>query len=302
MQKLVELKARMKSIEGIRTVTQIMATVSAAKLSKTRRAAEGARVYATELRRMILVQQAYAKSLGVDLTGLSPFLAPHPQVERILLIHLASDMGMCGSYNLQINRAGAGFVREQVGLGREVSVWLRGGRGERAIASAGGRLWRSEVWGHKTITRSHAHHVTKELKDMYLAGEFQEIHCAFSRFHSPIYREPTVLRLLPLALGEAEVALDETVAWIHQPSLPHLAREIVRLYLEAQVMDCLLEAYTSEHGARMIAMEEAVERAGKNLQECRIAYHRLRRESITEDLIGILCSREVMAPEVGWRN
>jgi F-type H+-transporting ATPase subunit gamma len=58
--------------------------------------------------------------------------------------------------------------------------------------------------------------------------------------------------------------------------------------------DVLLESYASEQGARMITMEEATERAEKTLWECRVQYNRLRRESITIDLLGVLFASRVV--------
>ena len=62
-----------------------------------------------------------------------------------------------------------------------------------------------------------------------------------------------------------------------------------------QFEDVLLESFASEQGARMITMEEATERAGKRLHECRVLYNRLRREFITTDLIGVLFASRMRA-------
>jgi F-type H+-transporting ATPase subunit gamma len=60
------------------------------------------------------------------------------------------------------------------------------------------------------------------------------------------------------------------------------------MYLRVQLYDVLLESYASEHGARMITMEEATERAERSLQDYLVQHNRLRREAITTDLLGTL--------------
>jgi F-type H+-transporting ATPase subunit gamma len=113
----------------------------------------------------------------------------------------------------------------------------------------------------------------------------------YTEFHSPIKRRPRVLRLLPVELP-APPAIPTTAPdvahWHYEPGLPALVDELVAMYLRVQLYDVLLESYASEHGARMITMEEASERAERSLRDYLVQHNRLRREAITTDLLGTL--------------
>jgi F-type H+-transporting ATPase subunit gamma len=132
------------------------------------------------------------------------------------------------------------------------------------------------------------------LLEPYLNGAVDEVYAAYTRFYSPIRRLPQVRRLLPLTLernGQSGATIEK---WHYEPSFREIVDELLAIYLRVQLYDVLLESYASEQGARMITMEEATERAEKTLWECRVQYNRLRRESITIDLLGVLFASRVV--------
>jgi len=127
--------------------------------------------------------------------------------------------------------------------------------------------------------------------------------CTYTRFYSPLRRYPTTVRLLPLTFESADLA-DVTGAavalperWFYEPDRETIVNELLGIFLRLQVFDVLLESYAAEQGARMVTMEEATERADRSLQELTVAYNRLRRESITTDLLGVLVGNAVREAE-----
>jgi F-type H+-transporting ATPase subunit gamma len=81
--------------------------------------------------------------------------------------------------------------------------------------------------------------------------------------------------------------------WQHMPSAGACVRELLGAFVRLQIEDVLLEAFASEQAARMVTMQEASERADKALASLRVHYNRLRRESITADLVGVLVAGRV---------
>jgi F-type H+-transporting ATPase subunit gamma len=305
VQKLVEVRKRMKTVDSIRAVARTMATVASAKLSRSKERAAGIREYTEMVRQVIQRQQAYASRKGIDLTRISRFMTPRP-VQRVLLLHLTSDRGMCGGYNMSINRVAAYFVGRMQGLGAEVSVIAKGSKGERYLAKkTSATVIETSTWQRTGVTDGDVDEMAAKLQDAFLSGAYDEVWCAYTRFFSPLRRQPRVVRLLPLVLNEPVVArpLDQRVStgelWFYEPDMPAILDELLGILLRLQVEDVLLESYASEQGARMITMEEATERADKTLHDLRVTYNRLRRESITSDLIGVLFASRLREAENG---
>jgi F-type H+-transporting ATPase subunit gamma len=100
MGKLLELRQRIRAVENIQAITRTLATVAAAKLSRTRRRAAGLREYAGSVRGMLYRQQRDLAARGLDLGALSPLLRERRPVRRVVVLVITGDRGMCGGYNL----------------------------------------------------------------------------------------------------------------------------------------------------------------------------------------------------------
>jgi F-type H+-transporting ATPase subunit gamma len=305
MQKLVEVRKRMKTVDSIRSIARTMATVASAKLSRSKARAAGIREYTEMVRQVVQRQQSYATRKGIDLTRISRFMTPRP-VSSVLLLHLTSDRGMCGAYNMAVNRVAAYFVTRMQGLGAQVSVISKGSKGERYISrKTSASLLEAQTWQRAGVTDDDVDAMAARLQEEFLSGRADEVWCTYTRFFSPLRRQPRAVRLLPLVLEEPAVAsahaddISTGELWFYEPAMPPILDELLRILMRLQVEDVLLESYASEQGARMITMEEATERADKMLHDLRVTYNRLRRESITSDLIGVLFASRVREGESG---
>ena len=125
----------------------------------------------------------------------------------------------------------------------------------------------------------------------FLGGEVDEVWACYTAFLSAVRREPMVVRLLPVMPSEGLEVWPR--AWQYEPDRGSCVEELLRAFVRLQVEDVLLEAFASEQAARMVTMQEAAERADRSLAELRVHYNRLRRESITADLVGVLVAGRV---------
>jgi len=290
MGKLLELKQKIAAVENIQTITRTLATVAAAKLGRTRRRAAGMRSYAQRIREMVSHQQASLARRGLSLGALSSLLRERVPFHRVALLVISSDRGMCGGYNLEICRHGLEFWEQRRKSGQPVAFVLKGARGARFFQRRKAAVLHQESWSRGGIKRAEVERLLGLLLNLYQSGQVDAVFAAYTEFHSPIHRQPRIIRLLPIELpaGPDERRAGTDTAWSYEPGLTELIDELLTLYLRVQLTDALLESYASEQGARMITMEEATERAEKSLQEYRVQHNRLRREMITTDLLGTL--------------
>jgi F-type H+-transporting ATPase subunit gamma len=291
MSKLLELRQKIGAVENIQTITRTLATVAAAKLSRTRRRAAGMRVYAQRIREMVSRQQASLARRGLDPGALSSLLQERQPIRRVALLVVAADRGMCGGYNLEVCRHGLEFWERCRKAGREVAFVLKGSRGAGFFRRRRAHVLHQESWRRGALQGEDVERLLVRLLNFYRSGQVDAVYAVYTEFHSPIHRRPRVVRILPVELpGGADAAIPQEAGapWSYEPDLATLIDELLTVYLRVQLTDVLLESYASEQGARMITMEEASERAERSLQEYRVQYNRLRREMITIDLLGTL--------------
>lgn len=303
MQELVEVRRRMETVRNIRTITQTMATVASAKLSRTRERAAGMRLYAERIRGIVRRQQRYLELRGGDVAALSPFMQRRDPVEHVMLLVLTSDRGMCGNYNAVVERAAVRFLRERRTAGVRVSIETKGLHGERYLRRKGVKdVLGSEGWSRAGVSEEEVDAIHARLSESFLERRCDEVWCACTEFYSPLRRYPRLVRLLPLAMDETSeetrtgASTEVPMLWHYEQDAAEIMGGLLSVFLRLQIEDVLLESFAAEQGARMITMEEATERAVKTLGELQTRYNRLRRESITSDLLGVLFASTLEAP------
>ena len=294
MQKLLELVQRINSVQNIETITRTLATVSAAKLSWSRRRAAGLREYTRKIENILCTQQAYLEDSGMRAGFLSPLLTERQAVRTIALLVITADRGMCGNYNLAACRLALDFWEKRKKTGQNAVFLIKGRKGEQFFRKRSAAISYAAGWRRKGIQPDEVEKSLFLLLELFLSGAVDEVYAVYTQFYSPIRRLPQIKRLLPVTLelrGQGRSAVEK---WYYEPSFREIFDELLAIYLRVQLYDVLLESYASEQGARMITMQEATERANKTLGECRMLYNRLRRESITIDLLGILFASKVV--------
>ncbi|MGA1794336.1 MAG: F0F1 ATP synthase subunit gamma [bacterium] len=308
-QKLIDLKNRMRSVENIKGTTETMSTVAAAKLARTRFKAATLSMFAERMREIALIQSEIALFSEKDMfseevmTEISPLLIKKRKQNRIIVFVIASDIGMCGNYNGRIGKTTQIFLDTILRKNKnaEVGVWIKGLRGERFFKkNTPFPILNIEPWSEQGVSISDALSLIMNMTDLFLHKNIDEIYCAYTKFHGPAKREPKVIKLLPFSFGlEEQTTKDKTarIKWIYEPDSLTILKELIPMYFKIQIFDLLLESYASEQGARMMAMEDASDRAAEKLHEMGIQYNRMRRDLITLDLLGILSAARVIEQE-----
>lgn len=290
MRQLSEVRGRIRSVAGIGDVCRTLSTVASARLSQTRERALGVRVYAQTLRTMVARQQRAAAVAG-DSAALSPLLEAR-EVHKSLVLVVGADRGLCGGFNLAIGRCARAFAKRLARDGIDVAVVVKGRRAETYLRRATKLpIVSASGWTRRGVTDEEVDGLLDAVLKAFCGGEYDEVWACYTAFLSTVQHEPKVVRLLPVSPGSAaEKGPDR--GWYYEPDRAACVAELLDVLVRLQIEDVLLESYASEQAARMVTMQEATERAERALSDLRVRYNRLRRESITSDLIGeIVASR-----------
>lgn len=295
MQKLTELKTQIKTVQNIEAMARTMATVAAAKISQVRQRAAGMRSYTGAMREMIRDQQAYLVRRGEDPESLSPLLVTRRDPKHVSIFLITGDRGMCGNYNIAANHLCLDLIKSQEAGGREVSLVVKGRKGELYWRKRGASIVHAEYWQRGGVKYEEVEGLLSLLTERFLSGEADEVYAVYTEFYSPIKRIPRIVKLLPMSKEASEIQTEGGISkWFYEPSFSPVIEDLLYVYARAQLYDILVESFASEQGARMITMTEATERAEKTLKDCHMRYNRLRREVITIDLLSVLFASRVV--------
>jgi F-type H+-transporting ATPase subunit gamma len=138
------------------------------------------------------------------------------------------------------------------------------------------------------------------LIDGFLEGEADEVHMIFSEFVSMARQAPTLQQLLPITSvekAENSEEQDDTgyiAEHICEPSVEELMEVMLPKQIYVQLYKGLLETSTSEHAARMTAMDNATKACKEMVEDLTLAYNKARQAAITADLMDIVGGAEAL--------
>lgn len=280
-----EYNAKIRQLQNMRRVTLAMKMLSTTKLARAQEAMARAQAFLREWRSLV---QMVAKVGG----GRDPLLAPRAAPESAFVLMLSSDMGLCGGFNNNLNRAVAGWLA----AGREKYRILRFSFcGRKGFQFARDRV---EVRSHyegavRQPDLKLAMKIGQEIFATYAEGKYDEVYLARNRYLGPTWQEPVVERILPIDLDTLPPAEGGSFVLI-EPKPAQLIPHLLERYVCGSIFTALLENSSGEHAARMAAMDSA----SKNIDGLCDAYtlmrNRARQASITTELIEVVSGAEAL--------
>lgn len=310
-----DISRRIKAVNSIQQVTSAMKLVAAANLRRAQERVIAARPYASQLEAIL---HRLAGTGAID----------HPLFEvrerkRVAYVVMASDRGLCGSYNINLIRKSAQVLREEtaepmlIAIGRRVRDFYT----RRATPIAEEYIGLPEDPSYAL-----AREMAASLMKLFLDRQVDEVRLIYTEFRSALSQSPAEIQLLPVqqpaaaaaavagvteadATGdEADIASEEPAEdygwsaadgpwkapYIFEPDANSVLGSLLPKYVETQVYRVLLEAKASEHGARMTAMSTATENASEMIDKLTLLFNRARQAAITQEISEIVGGAEAL--------
>lgn len=284
---LKEVRNRIKSIQSGQQITKAMKMVSAAKLRRAQDAIIQMRPYAVKLQEML--QNIVSNSEG----SINTPLAAERQVEKVLLVVITSDRGLCGAFNSNVIKLAKRTIREkyaeQYAKG-QVEILPIGKKGYEHFVQNGYKVndkyW--SIFTHLTFDAVKA--AASVALEGFTKGTYDAVDIVYSEFKNAATQVFTVEQFLPIAKVEHKTSGKKSIKadFIFEPAKDTLIEELMPKILNTQFFKAVLDSHASEHGARMTAMDKATENANEIMRSLKISYNRARQAAITTELTEIV--------------
>lgn len=283
---LKEVRNRIKSIQSTQQITKAMKMVSAAKLRRAQDAIVQMRPYAVKLQEML--QNIVSNTEG----GIDMALAANRQVEKVLIVAITSDRGLCGAYNTNIIKLAKQTIREkyaaQFAKGH-VEILPIGKKAYEHFSKNGYKV-NDSFWNlFSNLSFEQVKAAAGVAMEGFIKGDYDAVDIIYSEFKNAATQRFKAEQFLPIA--KVENAGEEKTAkadYIFEPEKATLIAELMPKILNTQFFKAVLDGHASEHGARMTAMDKATENAGELLRSLKIEYNRARQAAITTELTEIV--------------
>jgi F-type H+-transporting ATPase subunit gamma len=268
---------RIKGIQSTAKISRAMEMIATLKMRRAQERGLAGRPYSEKIRQVI----ADLAALPQAGAPLHPLLQRRP-VNKIAIIHVTPDRGLCGGLNANLNRRTAHFILEQ-----EIAVTLITiGRKGRDFMRRYGREIRAEftALGDRPSLLDTLP-ISRIVIDDYTNGLIDLVYLVYAQFISTMTQKPLVQQILPVE--PAEIPRVQNVDYIYEPGPAMVLGELLPRFVEMQIYHAILESIASEQSARMVAMRNATDNANELIEELTLMYNKARQESITEELLDI---------------
>ncbi len=288
MASLKEVKTRISSVTSTQQITKAMKMVAAAKLRKSQDRIIQMRPFAQKM-------TAIVQNLSSGNNDGDTWYSTVRKEEKILIVAISSDRGLCGSFNSNIFKAVLRLIQEKYSTQqakRNVTILSIGKKTFDYFSKRQYPLVGDHVNIFQGLTFEKVAEAGQYLIDSFRRGKFDKIEIIYNQFKNiatQVLITEQFLPVLPLASAKKQ-----DIDYIFQPNQEEIISGLIPKSLKVQLYKAVLDSNASENGARMTAMDKANENAGELLKDLKLMYNRTRQAAITKEILEIVAGAEAL--------
>ncbi|MBO3115192.1 ATP synthase F1 subunit gamma [Winogradskyella sp. DF17] len=284
MANLKEIRNRISSVSSTMQITSAMKMVSAAKLKKAQDAITAMRPYSNKLTELL-------QSLSATLdAGSGGKFAEQRDIEKVLIVAITSNRGLCGAFNSNIIKQVNAVVEEHY-KDKDVSVLAIGKKANDAFSKNGSVIAnKSEVFDD--LTFDNVAEIAQMIMDKFVDGAFDKVELVYNSFKNAATQIVMTEQFLPIVPASDET--NPNLDYIFEPTKEEIVETLIPKSLKTQLFKAIRDSFASEHGARMTAMHKATDNATDLRDQLKLTYNKARQAAITNEILEIVGGAEAL--------
>jgi len=292
MSGLKEVRIRIASVKSTRQITSAMKMVAASRLRKAQNAIISLRPYAAKLEE---IMRNLSSSMDNSDEGK---YADDRGDNKILLIAITSNRGLCGGFNINVVKEVVSLIdenyKDQYKKGN-VKILAIGKKGEDLLKSKGYPVDESVNDIFEDLTFENSTRISEKLMKAFVNGDYDKIILVYNRFKNAAVQILQTEQFLPVTDNEDTGNVEEVKTdYIFEPSKKEILEALVPKAIKLKLFKALLDSFAAEHGARMTAMHKATDNATELLKDLNLSYNKARQAAITNEILEIVSGAEAL--------
>jgi F-type H+-transporting ATPase subunit gamma len=285
MATLREIRRRITSIRSTQQITKAMKMVAASKLRRAQENLMATRPYAEKL------CETMAHLMARMEFRTSPLLIERP-VERVLLVVITADRGLCGAFNSNLIRYASNVIRTSTDV--ETQLFTIGRKGYEYFKKRDYEINGQKINFFNHLNFADALEVSAHLRKAYETAQFDKIEIIYHEFKSAVQQRIVTEQFLPFQPDEQMLSESSQIDFLYEPDKETILPALISKVLNVELWKVLLESYASEQGARMTSMESATDNAEDLIDTLTLFYNRARQGAITKEISEIVGGAEAL--------
>lgn len=284
MATLRDIKNRIKGVKNTQQITKAMKMVAASKLRRAQESIINARPYAKR------ITELFSKLVTEEDMLINPLIAPRETINKVAIVVVTADRGLCGAFNTNIIREANRYINEEIKeAGINYQLYCIGKKGSDFFSKRNYDVEKIFPDVFTSLNYTSAQKVSDELAAGYLKGDFDKVILIFNEFKSLIQQKIVVDQFLPIPVQKAQA--DEVTAdinYIYEPDQKSIFNYLIPKHLRSQIWRILLESNAAEFASRMTAMDNATTNAKELIRTLNLTYNKARQAAITKEILEIV--------------
>ncbi|MCK4753603.1 MAG: ATP synthase F1 subunit gamma [Calditrichia bacterium] len=285
MATLREIRTRISSVKSTQQITKAMKMVASAKLRRAQEKILATRPYAKKL-------QSVVGHLIARVENSDHILLKNRPIEKILLVIVTADRGLCGAFNANIVRQAVTHIESYTD--KEVSLFVVGKKGFEFFSKRNFTIFNKKINFFNHLAFHDVLEIVSSLIESYSTGQFDQIEILYNEFRSAVRQDVVLEQFLPFVPDEEMKQSASKVDYLYEPGKEEILSLIIPKQLNIQIWKVLLESNAAEQGARMTAMESATDNAEELISQLTLHYNRARQSAITKEISEIVGGAEAL--------
>jgi F-type H+-transporting ATPase subunit gamma len=215
-------------------------------------------------------------------------------VEKVLLLVVTADRGLCGAFNGNIIRSAINFIQSYKNKNVELFIYAVGRKGHDHLVKMSYPIFARKINFFNHVEFKDAVEISDLLVRAYQSGQFDRIEIVYNQFKSAIQQNITLEQFLPFVPDADMLASKSQIDFLYEPGKREILNVLIPRHLHIQMWKVLLESNAAEQGARMSAMESATENAEELIGSLSLGYNRARQAAITKEISEIVGGAEAL--------
>jgi len=292
MANLKVIRIRISSVKSTRQITSAMKMVSAAKLRKAQDKIVRLRPYVLKLQEILrgLMQSMAEEEIENIYNRIS---VP----EKILIVVITSNRGLCGAFNSNVLREARRVVSEkypeQFGKGNVIFLTI-GKKGYDYLRKLKVKMLPEQNALFNDLTYENVNVVVEQIMESFVAGAFDTVEIIYNQFKNAAVQNLTDETFLPVTIIAPDKKKSVPTDYIYEPTKEEIVKELIPQSLKIQFYKAVLDSFVAEHGARMTAMHKATDNATSMIRDLTLQYNKARQAAITNQILEVVSGAEAL--------
>lgn len=292
MANLRDIRNRIESVQNTQQITKAMKMVAAAKLRKAQDRIIETRPYSYKMKEVVARLAKNADENDI-------LLRKPEKTERVLMIVIGSDRGLCGGFNNNLFKEVEQNIKNNFSEYREsgnLFLITLGSKATKHFKKRKYNLAASYPGFFDELVYNNASEIMQGIINSFKTGEYDSVYLAYNEFKSVIAQNRMIENVLPIEpqslLGDEDA--EDNIDYIYEPDVDEILGQLLPLHLNMQLWKAILESNAAEQGARMTAMDNATENAKELQNDLKLEYNRARQSAITTEISEIISGAQAL--------